>query len=234
MSANVTTYDDNTALKNITYTYRVYAYNNETQSGYSNDALTLIPIPPIFIPGSLTAEAGENSIALSWVDNSNNESGFKIERSETGPNGFDEIGMVDANVTSYEDVTAQEGIEYTYRVYGYNDDTRSAYSNEATAMILLTSISELDGLPTEYTLKQNYPNPFNPSTAIQFSITSAAHVTLKVYDVLGSEVAQLVNGALSPGNYSFNFNASGLPSGIYFYSIKTQGFALTKKMMLLK
>lgn len=89
-------------------------------------------------------------------------------------------------------------------------------------------------IPTEYNLSQNYPNPFNPSTTINFSIKEAGLVTLKVYDMLGREVSNIVNENLSEGIYNKVFNASGLSSGIYFYSLKAGKFSETKKMLLLK
>ncbi|MFH0734913.1 MAG: T9SS type A sorting domain-containing protein [bacterium] len=93
---------------------------------------------------------------------------------------------------------------------------------------------ENDNLPSTYSLEQNYPNPFNPSTTINFSIPQAGLVTLKVYDLLGQEVASLVNDELAAGNYNVNFNASSLTSGIYFYSVTSNNFVATKKMMLIK
>ncbi len=86
----------------------------------------------------------------------------------------------------------------------------------------------------EYQLEQNYPNPFNPSTLINYSIKSPGLITLKVYDILGVEVAELVNEVKEAGNYSVNFNASDLPNGIYFYRIIAGNFVDTKKLILLK
>jgi len=87
---------------------------------------------------------------------------------------------------------------------------------------------------TTFRLDQNYPNPFNPSTAIAFSIPSDADVTLKVYSILGKEVATIVNGRMSAGEYTASFDASSLASGMYFYTITAGNTALTKKMLLLK
>jgi Secretion system C-terminal sorting domain len=86
----------------------------------------------------------------------------------------------------------------------------------------------------EYSLSSNYPNPFNPSTSINYTIKSAGVVTLKVYDMLGKEVATLVNERKEPGSYLVNFNAENLPSGIYVYKITANDFTSTKKLMLLK
>ncbi|NWG27485.1 MAG: T9SS type A sorting domain-containing protein [Ignavibacteriaceae bacterium] len=86
----------------------------------------------------------------------------------------------------------------------------------------------------EYSLSQNYPNPFNPTTTINYSIKTTGLVTLKVYDMLGVEVASLVNENQEAGNYSVTFNASELPSGIYFYTLTSGNFIVTKKLILLR
>lgn len=85
-----------------------------------------------------------------------------------------------------------------------------------------------------YALAQNYPNPFNPTTTIQYSLANAGNVSLKIYDVLGREVANLVNGRQAAGEYTVQFNAANLASGIYFYRLQAGDFVQTKKMMLVK
>ncbi|NWG29452.1 MAG: T9SS type A sorting domain-containing protein [Ignavibacteriaceae bacterium] len=94
--------------------------------------------------------------------------------------------------------------------------------------------TEQENSITDYKLQQNYPNPFNPTTSISFSIPKNGFVTLKVYDILGKEVAELVNEIKEAGNYSVTFNASELPSGIYFYTLTSGNFTATKKLILLK
>jgi len=89
-------------------------------------------------------------------------------------------------------------------------------------------------VPSTYSLSQNYPNPFNPVTKISFNIPKSGLVTLKVYDVIGKEVATLVNDVKNPGNYAVNFNASALSSGVYFYKLESNEFTSVKKMMLIK
>lgn len=89
-------------------------------------------------------------------------------------------------------------------------------------------------IPQEISLQQNFPNPFNPTTTITFSLSSNFNTTLKVYDILGKEVATLVNENLSPGKYSIQFNATKLSSGIYFYRLQTGNFVETKRMVILK
>ncbi len=90
------------------------------------------------------------------------------------------------------------------------------------------------GMPRDYRLMQNYPNPFNPTTTIRFQIPTAGHVTLKVYSMLGQEVATLVEGNRSPGLYSITFDGSHLSSGIYAYRLQSGTSIETKKMILLK
>lgn len=86
----------------------------------------------------------------------------------------------------------------------------------------------------EFSLEQNYPNSFNPSTKIRYELPERSFVTIKVYDVLGEEVATLVNEEKSAGNYEVEFDAAGLSSGIYFYTLSTGNFLSTKKMILLR
>ncbi|MCW8818113.1 MAG: YCF48-related protein, partial [Ignavibacteriaceae bacterium] len=86
----------------------------------------------------------------------------------------------------------------------------------------------------DFTLSQNYPNPFNPITNIEFRIVNSGFVSLKVYDILGNEVASLVNEELTTGEYKVEFNGKGLSSGIYFYQLKTNNFIETRKMVMLK
>ncbi len=214
--------------------------NIDAISWTTGDGTGIVVVDPVNAPTGLAAVAGESSITLNWVDNSDNELGFKIERSQIGSLGktnadFSEIAEVDADVTIYEDATAEAGVEYSYRIAAFNNDTTSTYSDEINAKIeVTTDVKEIEGLPTEYALEQNYPNPFNPSTNIQFSIPQSENVILKIYNSLGQEVAELVNQNLGAGNYNFDFNASGLTSGIYFYSLRTGSFTEIKKMMLIK
>jgi hypothetical protein len=83
-------------------------------------------------------------------------------------------------------------------------------------------------------LAQNYPNPFSPSTTIRFSIPKAGHVSLKVYNVNGQEVASLIDEVKSPGTFETTFRTDGVAPGTYFYSLKANGFSETRKMVVLK
>jgi photosystem II stability/assembly factor-like uncharacterized protein len=89
-------------------------------------------------------------------------------------------------------------------------------------------------VPSEFKLFQNYPNPFNPTTRINFSVSKLGFVKLKIFDAIGKEIKELVNQSLTSGTYETDFNATDLPSGIYYYKLETKDFAETKKMTLLK
>jgi len=89
-------------------------------------------------------------------------------------------------------------------------------------------------MPTEFSLDQNYPNPFNPSTRISFDLPQSGFVNLAVYNSVGQLVTVLVDKEMGAGRYSFNFDATGLSSGIYFYRLVTESAVLSRKMILLK
>ncbi len=120
--------------------------------------------------------------------------------------------------------------------YVGNDGDVAAIDNvKLTGFVTVTDIKgDEDKLPINYVLSQNYPNPFNPSTKIQYFVPSKDLVTLKVYDILGREVAILINQLVEAGNYEVDFNAAGLASGIYFYRMKAGNFISIKKMILLR
>lgn len=96
------------------------------------------------------------------------------------------------------------------------------------------SVEEIPGNPQTYSLEQNFPNPFNPSTIIRFSIPEQGLVTLKVFNLLGEEVATLINTEMTTGTYEVDFRATDVSSGIYFYTLNTGNFISTKKMIVLK
>ncbi len=95
-------------------------------------------------------------------------------------------------------------------------------------------VSSTEVLPTEYSLEQNYPNPFNPTTTIKFSIPQTSNVKLTIFNALGQKVVDLVNSTLEAGVYSFNWDASNVASGLYFYKLNTNNFSSVKKMILIK
>jgi hypothetical protein len=145
---------------------------------------------------------------------------------------------------------------YTIQFGLNNSDTRFYYNQCAvypgtavTVSAIGDTVRNIDGdfsaalsdagssttvVPKKFSLSQNYPNPFNPSTVINFTLPSNSFVTLKIYNLLGKEVATLVNGTKGMGNYSVEWNASQCASGMYFYKLQAGNYTATKKLILLK
>jgi len=181
---------------------------------------------------SFNASVTGNIVSLSWVTASElNNSGFQIER-KAGDADWDNIGFVNGYGTSTEthyysfiDNDLRTG-SYTYRLkqVDYNGSYKYYELGETLEA----------GLPETYKLSQNYPNPFNPATKISWQVPVSGHVTLTVYNLLGKEVAVLVNGDKPAGSYETEFDASSLPSGTYFYTLQAGEFTHTMKMILLK
>jgi hypothetical protein len=110
------------------------------------------------------------------------------------------------------------------------------YSNRVDFItITIADVDEVyNWMPLTVTLSQNYPNPFNPSTKIKYQIPELSFVTIKVHDVLGNEIITLINEEKTAGEYEVEFDATGLPNGVFIYSIKTVNYTAAKKMVLLK
>lgn len=185
---------------------------------------------------SFSANVTNNNVTLEWTTaTETNNQGFEIQR-KIGNSDFQTFGFVHGNGTttapqsySYIDANLIPG-NYTYRLKQVDFDGASDYSNEIEVEI---------GLPTEFSLGQNYPNPFNPSTTIEFSIAEVSFVNLKIFNLLGQEVATLLNNEVAQGVHQINFDASNLNSGVYFYQITAKGnngvdFSSVKKMILNK
>ncbi|HRP92987.1 MAG TPA: T9SS type A sorting domain-containing protein [Ignavibacteriaceae bacterium] len=158
--------------------------------------------------------------------------GFEVERKSTKLNsGWQKLGFVSGNGTtteksaySFVDRNPVEGKTY-YRLKQIDFDGSSK---------TYTQVEVNFGVAKEYSLAQNYPNPFNPSTEINFSLEKSGNTILKVYNILGSEVATLLDGFMEAGKHSVKFNAKDLTSGVYFYTIKADNFTSTKKMILMR
>ncbi len=179
---------------------------------------------------AFTANVNGTDVSLNWsTATETNNNGFEVQR-KSGE-GFITIGFVRGKGTttevqnySYTDSKLNVG-SYSYRLKQIDFDGTFEYSNEIN--VDLTA-------PSVFALEQNYPNPFNPSTMISYSIPQNSFVTIKVYDIIGNEVATLVNQTQEAGKYDIRFDANNLSNGVYLYSIKTDNFTSTKKMILLK
>ncbi len=181
---------------------------------------------------SFSAEVNGNNVLLSWITASEiNNQGFHIERRDNKNEEWKNIDFVNGNGTttepqsySFVDENLSTG-KYQYRLKQTDFDGTFEYSNTIEVEV---------SIPTRFSLNQNFPNPFNSVTSIQYAIANKQFVTLKVYDILGKEIATLVNENKEAGNYSVDFNAAELPSGVYIYQLSTADFTQIKKMILTK
>jgi hypothetical protein len=103
-----------------------------------------------------------------------------------------------------------------------------------SSYLTLTDIRERSPQPVQFSLSQNFQNPFNPTTSLQFSVPKAGTYSLTVFNVLGQKVADLIDKEVSTGTYTVRFDARGLPSGVYIYTLKGSDLTISKKMALLK
>jgi hypothetical protein len=188
------------------------------------------PIIPVELT-SFTAISNNGAVELNWQTATEvNNHMFEIERKAEGSE-FRTIGFVEGHGTttepqsySYIDNEVQRGT-YVYRLKQIDFNGTFKYSNEV----------EVDATgPLTFSLGQNYPNPFNPSTKINYKVPEAGNVKLAVYNIVGEEVAVLVNGFTQAGSFDVTFNASNLPSGVYLYKLQSANSVQTKKMLLLK
>ncbi|MCU0405535.1 MAG: T9SS type A sorting domain-containing protein [Ignavibacteriaceae bacterium] len=180
---------------------------------------------------SFNASIVKDAVELSWMTaTETNNQGFEIERMSI--NGeFEQVGFVEGYGTTTEpqaysfiDSKLETG-SYTYRLKQIDFDGSFEYSNEIKAEV---------EIPLAYSLEQNYPNPFNPSTKISYSIPADGYVKLAVYNLLGEEVATIVNSFQKADRYEVNFNASGLSSGVYVYKIESANYTSSRKLVLMK
>jgi hypothetical protein len=187
----------------------------------------------------LTAKTDAGKVILKWsTANEINNYGFEIERMivetrHASSLQFDwqSVGFVqgngNSNSTKEYSFTDENPNSYKlkYRLKQIDSDGSISYSNEIEVQL---------GIPIEFALHQNYPNPFNPVTKIQYSLSNRQLVTLKVYDVLGNEVANLINEYKEPGKYEIDFNANELASGVYVYKLIAGPYSAIRKMVVLK
>ncbi|MBK8551737.1 MAG: T9SS type A sorting domain-containing protein [Ignavibacteria bacterium] len=184
---------------------------------------------------SFSSVVKRNDVSLNWVTASEvNNSGFEIERKLlSDKTGWSKIGFVggngnteDAVYYDFEDKGLTSG-QYSYRLKQIDFNGNYEYFTLENNVVV--------GIPVKFELSQNYPNPFNPSTKINFSLPNDTRVTLNVYDVSGKLVSAIIRNELKAADYySVSFNGSNLSSGTYLYTIQTDRFTETKKMVLIK
>ncbi len=240
----------NPPVSNVSF--QVISVNNEIKVKQFVEAGTLtgsVPSRPL----NLDVQVVNNYAYLNWdastepdvVGSGSTRGIYKIYRGTATvpqlPTTFSYIGYVTHPTTSYTDdqyyLTPLYGNKKVYYKVSVVDitgleSTKSEYDSARYNPEIQKQLTEV--IKYSYKLENNYPNPFNPNTTITFEIPNKEYVELKVYDMLGKEVAELVNGYKEAGSYTVNFDANNLASGLYIYKLKTSNYNKTKKMLLLK
>jgi len=214
---------------------------NGTYSGGGTFCTGALPVELV----SFNSIVSDNKVELNWITATEvNNYGFEVERGigqkAIGNSAWEKIGFVQGNGNSnspkeyrFTDNTTTSGL-YAYRLKQIDNDGIFKYSSDVEVTV--------GQFPNDYSLNQNYPNPFNPETKIRYSIpivethggASVQNVLLKVYDMLGREVATLVNEVQEAGTYEVSFNGKSFTSGAYFYRFQSGNYVKINKMTLIK
>ena len=239
--------------------YYTQTINNVVVNSYNSLTTLNVELVSSIIPVELVSfsySINDNDVTLNWITASEtNNMGFEIERKQVlstqssvgnlENSYWEKIDFVNGGGTTTEPQTYYfldnnlDAGNYQYRLKQIDFDGTFAYSNTIEVEIIT---------PNKFSLEQNYPNPFNPVTKISYTIPTSPlnpspyegegnrerFITLKVYDVLGNEIATLVNEEQTSGNYEVEFSNKNISSGIYFYVLQAESFTESKKMILIK
>ncbi len=258
----------NNEIKTISFTNVPVGYNSQAQFHFSqtesddsiqvdlnNDGIfeqtvcaaidTTISLAKPAAPSDLTASfLGNTEVQLSWIDNSDNEYAFILERKSDKDTNFVLIKTLEANVIFCIDQVDTSNTLFYYRVKAITPGSESDYSNEVMVNLATTVNNYSDKVPTEFKLFQNYPNPFNSQTTIQYQLPRPAYVLITIYNANGQEIIKLVDEDKGMGHFTVNWEGKDrkgkkVTSGIYFYKLefvteKVNSFGKIKKMLYLK
>jgi hypothetical protein len=234
----VDTFKTITGLKGLTtYYWRISASNLAGESVYSEmkSFTTGFPAPPqLLLP---VDKSLDNVLNPTLVWNKTFAAKYYRVQVAEGLSILPSIIIIDT-VTTDTTITIgklKENKIYTWSVLAGNDFGKSELAEVMKFRTLVsTGVNDDDGMPKTYELNQNYPNPFNPTTIIRFALPESGLTSIKIFNVLGQEITELVNREMSKGYHSVEFNAENLPSGIYLYILRSNSHVLSKKMMLVK
>jgi hypothetical protein len=200
-----------------------------------------LPVQLTAFTASLTQQA--NAVQLKWTTASEmNNYGYTVQRKSGSEVDFVDLKdafivgkgtTVEPQAYSYTDNTVAKAGTYSYRLKQQDMDGTIHYTQSVIVQVSMTDVAEV--APKVFQLMQNYPNPFNPSTQVKFSVESTTRATVKVYNMLGEEVATMFDGVAEAGRYYVaTFNAARLSSGIYFYRLATEKKNDVKRMLLVR
>jgi len=216
--------------------YEIY-YKHSTNGGISWSADMRLTIHYTSASLHSVIAASGSNVHVVWDDNRNSATNYEIyyKRSTNGGInwGADTRLTYDSSYSMYPFVSASGTAVHCVWSDYRNGNYEIYYKRDPSGNPIGITNINLE-IPSSFSLSQNYPNPFNPTTVIKFDIPKSGEVSLKVYDVLGREIASLVNENLKTGSYSMDWNASQCPSGVYFYRLTADGFKETRRMIYLK
>jgi fibronectin type 3 domain-containing protein len=224
---------------NTAYYWRVNAKNAGGTSAFSTASsfttIVALPAVPTLASPTDTAINLQLTTTLSW-NAATGAAGYHLQVSTSATFASTVVDDSTLTTTSRSVTSLVLNTTYYWRVRSKNAAGYSAFTSARSfKTIRTTAVEKLDGsIPTDFALSQNYPNPFNPTTTIQYQIPTSGVVTLRVYDVLGKAVFELVNQYQTAGNYMVKVNAQMLPSGMYLYELRSGSFVQTKRMILEK
>jgi hypothetical protein len=254
-----TTTDKNIYKNEWVYTGRDSILLTFSRAKRNYDLNFQIPQPPL-PPPQFEVQSGTNSINLAWLaspsEGEPDFAGYRIYRAVGKPDTvYQEIFACGAGTShpgithDFNDTGAVSGNDYYYYIVSFNDGSNNLtqanphgplhssmfYTRTTVPASILTNLEgDPETLAGSFHLAQNYPNPFNPLTTISFDLPKATKVVLKIFNILGEEVATLVSDRLSAGSYSYEWNAGNFPSGIYLYRLRAGNYIETKKMILMR
>ncbi len=192
---------------------------------------TIISVPTLLSPAN-NSTGMVTPISFVWVGVSS-ALNYEIQISKT--NLFSSLEYSATPPQNYQNVyVLYANTSYYWRVRAVTGNNTSDWSAVWSFMIGNTTGVDDQSIPTKFELMQNYPNPFNPVTSIKYSVSNIEYINIAVYDMLGREIAILVNEQKTPGRYEVKFDGSRLSSGMYIYTIRAGNFSATKKMILMK
>jgi hypothetical protein len=228
---------DSTALTNGKHFFMISAQTSDPGIFYDSNIDSVCSIDNISpsAPQHLSGNQTSTSITLTWMRNYENDlNGYALYRSTTPIKDTDTLSRyASTSDTMYSDHDITSNSEYYYALRAEDiHGNMSPFSNQLNFTV--TDVTNSTAPSFAYSLEQNYPNPFNPTTAISFCVQKQEYTEVKIFDIMGREVVILISEILSPGRYTYRWNASQYATGIYLYQITSGAFRQTKKLLFLK
>jgi hypothetical protein len=222
---------ESTELTKGWYKGQIVYYFNFSEKALTVDESGLVPLSPIYVTFNINPDMPGGGPPSGFVTDAATGRTHNVVATLPEHGAYSPLWMVNvydnADFDNVSDLASAQAANVL----------AMGVANVNCPIVMVESAVSVEGeesIPLEYALSQNFPNPFNPSTEIKFSITTHERVTLKVFNALGEQVAELLNETMPAGNHSVQWNAQNIASGIYFYRIQSGSFTQTKRMILLK